>query len=391
MVQVKEGFQIVPSISIGERYDTNVFFIPKTAGLDRSDFVTTAAPQVRGLYAGSLVNANIMVGAIGEYYAKNTGFNYVGVNTGLALDASKLVSQWREGARLTVTDTYTYTPQPPSFVTGDVDGEGTNPFVRGFQVGRVNFQSNNLGITTSVPISQTLNANGTYSNGFVRFGKSEVQQVGNLLDTNYQSYSAGLALNLTRQDIIKMNFTGSEFSSPAQGDFTTRGGTVGWSHQFNPTMTVNSAAGLQLLEGESNGRQLTPTLAPQGNLTLLLADRTTTLTLAYALAVTPTYQFESQALLTHTASLTLTQMTEIPGLVGLLNLNYGVGDQYGSKSASSVSYSSYGGTAGFLYKITPQTFLSLNYSYSRYDNQFGGQDFSFDRSVVQMTLSQAFY
>ena len=78
--QIKEGFRIIPTIMVGERYDSNVFFRPPTPGLDREDYVTTASPQIRGLYAGSLISVNAVGGATGEYYAKNTGLNYIGDN-----------------------------------------------------------------------------------------------------------------------------------------------------------------------------------------------------------------------------------------------------------------------------------------------------------------------
>ncbi len=53
MVQVREGFQVIPSLSVGQRYDSNVFFVPKRQGLYRKDMVSTAVPQVRGYYVGN--------------------------------------------------------------------------------------------------------------------------------------------------------------------------------------------------------------------------------------------------------------------------------------------------------------------------------------------------
>jgi hypothetical protein len=58
MVQMREGFQVIPSISIGQRYDSNVFFVSKRPGLDREDFVSTAVPQVRGYYVGESFTVN---------------------------------------------------------------------------------------------------------------------------------------------------------------------------------------------------------------------------------------------------------------------------------------------------------------------------------------------
>ncbi len=118
MVQVREGFQVIPSLSVGQRYDSNVYFVPKRPGLDREDFVSTAVPQVRGYYVGNWFDLNASAAAIGEYYAKNPTLNYVGANTGLVLNLSKLLDRWWQGATLTASDTYVYSPQAPTFLIG---------------------------------------------------------------------------------------------------------------------------------------------------------------------------------------------------------------------------------------------------------------------------------
>ncbi|MDN5942225.1 MAG: hypothetical protein L0H94_10115, partial [Nitrospira sp.] len=101
--QIMEGFRIIPTIMVGERYDSNVFFRP-TPGLNGEDFVTTTSPQVRGLYDGSLISVNAVGGATGEYYAKNTGLNYIGANASASLNMSKFLAQWWRGSTWQVTE-----------------------------------------------------------------------------------------------------------------------------------------------------------------------------------------------------------------------------------------------------------------------------------------------
>lgn len=394
MLQIQEGFRIIPSIMVGERYDSNVFYAPKTPGLNREDFVTTTVPQVRGLYVGSLVSVNAMASAVGEYYAKNTALSYVGTNTGAIVDVSKLASQLREGTRLTVFDTYSYTPQPPAFLAGDLSGEGTNPYLRGFQAGRANMQSNVFGANLSVPLTQVVSVIGGYTNGFMKFGSSELQQPGSLIDTSFVTYTAGLSMKASLRDTVSLNLINSEYDAGAQGVFTTRGGTVGWNHLFTPNVSMFSTAGVQQVESKFSGAPSSTSIAPLGSLALLWKDDATTMTVAYNVGVTPSYQFQSQALLTHVASVSLTQQTAIPDLLGIASVNYGRGDELGSASAStasSLSYVAWGGTGGLMYRFTPKTFLGLTYSYSNNDQSFGGQSFRIDRQVVQMSLSQAFY
>lgn len=389
-LQITEGFRVVPTVMIGERYDSNVFFRPRTPGLDREDFVTTTSPQIRGLYAGSLISVNAVGGATGEYYAKNTGLNYIGANASAVLDMSKFLSQWWRGSMWQVTESYINSAQPQSFLTGDVSGASVNPFVRGYQVGRTNYQNNIVSTNLSVPLNQTVALIGGYSNGFIKYGSSSVQQ-GTLLDSNSQSYTAGIAMKNTSLDTFSLNFIGSEFDYGSRGSFVSRGGTVGWDHEFNRILRISSSAGVRYIQTQFQGVPSRTSIAPTGSFNVTWKDNTTTLDLAYFLGLTPSFQFEAQPLLTHTISFALTQITPITDLVSVLSANYSRGDELGSSTSAPISYASYGATAGVTYKFTPQTFLGLNYNYRNFDNKFGGNSTVFDRSVVQLTLTQAFY
>jgi hypothetical protein len=393
MVQIREGFQVIPSISVGQRYDSNVFFVSKRQGLDRDDMVSTAVPQVRGYYVGHWFDVNVSAAAIGEYYAKHPNLNYVGANTGVMLSLSKLLDRWWQGATLTASDTYVYSPQAPAFLIGNLSGTGSTPFAAGFQVGRANVSRNVVNTDLSLPLTQTVSLIGSYSTGFIRYGTSDVQQAGILINSQYQTYTAGLSLKASPQDLLSATAVNNEFdfTSQAAGSFTTRGGIVGWEHMLTPFLTLKSQAGAALLQRELGEVSTASILAPLGQLALLWKDRTTALTLDYNLGVTPSFQFQAQALQTHVFSVTLTQQLPIPELLAVANVNYGRGDQFGASSGAGLSYASVMGTGGVVYKFSPETFLGLHYSYSNFENQFNNRTFAFDRHVVQLSLTQAFY
>jgi hypothetical protein len=405
VVQRRDGFQVIPSIAVAERYDSNVFSQAKVPGLDRSDYVTTAVPQIRGLYGSSAMTVNATVGANAEYYAKNTNFNYVGTNAALSLDLSPMLERLWNGMTFTVSDRFIYTPQPPSFLVGNQEGDTSNPFLRGQQVGRVNVTSNTVGATLSAPLTQTLSLTGGYSYGFLRFGTSEVQQPGALLNSTYQTFNIGMSLQLSLQDSVNLNYFDSVYRyEQAVGSFSSRGGRIGWTHLFSPNVTLTSSAGATVLQGQFSGSgaqgsqgqssglsNVSTTVAPQGTMALIWKDRTTSLSMAYGLAISPSYQFSAQPLLTNTVTFSVTQVTPIQQLVGVASINYGRGDEVGSNSVNAVSYTSYAATGGILYKFTPQTFLNLTYAYANYDRQFGATNDSFDRHVVSISLAQAFY
>jgi hypothetical protein len=403
-LQITDGFRLIPSIAVGERYDSNVLFAAKNSGFVREDYVTTAIPQLRGLYAGDLFTVNAMAAAVGEYYVKDPGLSYVGTNVGGILDMSKLASRLRERTQFSVFDTFSYTPQPPAFLTGDTSGEANNTFLRGYQVGRTNTQTNIVGTNLAVPLNQSVNLIGSYTNGYRKFGTSDVQQPGSLINTTFQTYTAGLSMIMSSQDIVSLTFVGSEYDSGAQGTFATYGGTVGWARQFTPNVGMNSAAGAQVVNTSglttstsggttsTNGATSSTSIAPLGRFSLFWKDRTTTLTGNYSVGVTPSAQFQTQAVLSNVVSVTLTQQTAIPELLGIASLNYGRGDATGSSAtSSSLSYTAWGGTGGLVYRFTPKTFLGLTYSYQNSDQSFGAQSFVINRQVVQFSLTQAFY
>ncbi len=389
-LQITEGVRIIPTVMVGERYDSNVFFRPPTRGLDREDFVTTTSPQIRGLYEGNLISVNAVGGATGEYYAKNTGLNYIGANAGASLDMSKLLAQWWRGSEWRVTESYLNSAQPQSFLTGDVSGASENPFARGYQVGRANYQTNNVSTSLSVPLNQTLALIGSYSNGFIKYGSSSVQQ-GMLLDSNFQSYTAGIAIKNTALDKFNLSFIGSESDYGSRGSFVSRGGSVGWVHEFSQILSSSSSVGVQYIETQFESVPRRTSIAPTGSFNVTWKDNATTLGLTYFIGLTPSFQFQAQPLLTHTVSLALTQVTPVTDLVGVLGVNYARGDEVGSSSSEPISYTSYGTTAGLTYKLTSQTFLGFNFNYRNFDNKFGGNSVVFDRSLVQLTLTQAFY
>lgn len=394
-IQTMSGLRVIPSIQVSERYDSNVFFAPKSQlqGLTPSDVITTVMPQVRGLYVDhkKLVKVNATVGAVGSYFANNTGLSYVGANAGVGLDISDLLSQWRPGARWTVSDTYFYTPQPPAFLTGGESGEAASPLVAGFQATRTKTSSNSFNTMFQFPLNTTVNLSGSYTNSFIHYGTSQVPQAPTLISQNVHAYTAGLLLQVSLHDAVRVDFTGSEFDQGSQGAFSTRGGALSWAHRFSPTVSFNAAGGVRELSGQSNGVRFASTIAPFGSLAILWKDPTTSIALAYQSGITPSFVFRSAAMLSHSVSFSMTQNTPIRDVVGLLGANYGVADEYGSNSGGALSWTTVGGTGGVLYRATQKMFLTLVYSYQNVDNVFGGTHFAYDKHAVQLNLTQAFY
>jgi len=395
-IQAGGGLRVIPSIQVSERYDSNVFFAPKRLlqGLTLGDLVTTITPQVRGLYADSqgLVRVNATVGAVGSYYVNNTALSYVGANAGLALDMSNLLSKWRLGSRWTVSNVYFNTPQPPAFLLGDQSGLQANPLAAGFQAFRTNTSSNSVNTVFQLPIYRQTHFVGAYTNSFIHYGTSRVPLASPLIGQKVQLYTAGLLVETSIQDTVRVDFLGNDFDLGERGAFSARGGTIEWTHRVSPALRFGAAAGAQVLSGELNGIQLSSLIAPFGRFDIQLFTPTTSMSLTYRASIIPSFQFQGAAMLAHAVTFGLTQETPIPDVVGLFQANGGIANQYdGGNSGSGLSWTTVGGSAGLLYRAAQQTFLTLIYTYQNVDNVFGSTHFAYDRHGVELSLAQSFY
>ena len=63
---------IIPSVTLSERYDSNVFFSP--AG-NSEDYVSTVSPQLRVVHKRQLVEGTVGGGVTAEAYVKNPRLN----------------------------------------------------------------------------------------------------------------------------------------------------------------------------------------------------------------------------------------------------------------------------------------------------------------------------
>ncbi len=111
--------RVVPSISVREVYDSNVFFAPSDQlppGLNRDDFITTLVPQINLGQTSSLMSANLSVGAIIQKFARNTDLDNVGFNAAAGIDLSRAANRYLPRMKaLRVFGTYMYSPSTSAF------------------------------------------------------------------------------------------------------------------------------------------------------------------------------------------------------------------------------------------------------------------------------------
>ncbi|HMU30759.1 MAG TPA: hypothetical protein PKD43_11725, partial [Nitrospira sp.] len=104
----------MPSISVLEQYDSNVFFTPKSQlapGTKADDLITTITPQLNFMQSNSLVNTNLSLGAMVQKFANNSALDNVGFNASGGLDFSQSVNRILPRMKsLRVMGTYRYSP-----------------------------------------------------------------------------------------------------------------------------------------------------------------------------------------------------------------------------------------------------------------------------------------
>ena len=70
---------IVPSLTVSETYDSNVFYAPKSLlppGSKPEDFYTQVTPQLTMAHMGSLIRGNLSVGGLITRYIHNPDLDY---------------------------------------------------------------------------------------------------------------------------------------------------------------------------------------------------------------------------------------------------------------------------------------------------------------------------
>ena len=84
---------IIPTLTVSEAYDSNVFNTPKSSlppGSKPEDYITTVTPMINVAHTGSLIRGNLSVGALITRYLENTDLDYTGYNAAGRLDLSQL-------------------------------------------------------------------------------------------------------------------------------------------------------------------------------------------------------------------------------------------------------------------------------------------------------------
>ena len=430
---------IIPALSVSEKYDSNIFFTPKSLlGPDRKpeDFITTVAPQIIMAHTNSLLGSSLSVGGLVTKYLHNPSLDFTGYNAAGQLDFTRAANQVSQ--RITsfiVRGTYQFTPASSGFgATGSGLGTGTgSTFGQGLNSGlvtnRVSTQRYALGVAGGYQLTRTTILIGTYDYTKIAFGSQSGGINNPLFDTTGHQGSTTISTQISARDTVGTTATLSHFiqeqssGSSGQGSFTTISETVNWSRLWTQELTTSLAGGGiftppigSTVPGQSVKAQVAPTararvayssfseglraagasgpfdslpsLAGSLNPGGVMAPGAYTAALDYTYSLFPGYVFGAGPTNTH-----LVGATVIGGITRNLTAQAGINFSHGSSSNPVRTFDSAGVTGRLGYIMGP-VLVGLTADWLYFSNSTGQSvtqsQYEFSKKTIMLSLSYAF-
>lgn len=371
---------VIPSLRLSERYDSNVFFVP---GGPFEDYVSRASPQLRVIHKRQLVEGTVGGGFTAEAYARNPGLNYVAANGLVDLNLSGAMSELVRGLGLHISDAFSYSPHAPSFAAPTDNGELPDSFLRGVQARRANSRTNAGKVEGSYAPSPVLSFNSTYRDQRIKFGSAVSAPTavvqGALIDTTFQTVESGPAVKISPLDTVTLSHRYQKatfgFGGSSRG-FSTQGAIAGWTRSITPTLTTGVTGGVVVFS-TSNDLQYV------GSADLWWGQQNTDVILSYSRGIAPSFFIAATALLSQVVTGSVThRVTE--SLAVSLNGNYAVNQSV--PDSSLIKFESYSVTPSVNYTISRDMTATLSYTRSEYQRTSSSQESTFDRNIVLLRL-----
>jgi len=371
---------IIPSVALSERYDSNVFFVP---GGTLDDYVTTVSPQLRVVHKRPLVAGTIGGGLTAETYVKNPGLNYVAANGVISLNLDGAMNELVRGLGLQISDKFRYTPQLPAFAAPTDGGQIPESSLIGIQARRANSSANAGTVAASYAISPLLSFISTYIDHRIQFGNPTSAPTGgiqgSLIDTTVQTVQSGPGFKVSPRDTLSLYHQYQKATFDLQGSksgFSTQGAIAGWTSLVTPTVTTSMTGGVVVFSGTND-------LHYVGSAALLWKGQDTDLTLSYRRAIAPSFFIAGVPLLSQVVAATAThRVTESFSV--LLNGNYAINQSI--PDSSLLKFESYSVTPTMQYQVNRVMTATLSYTHSVFDRTSLSQESNFDRNLVMLRI-----
>jgi hypothetical protein len=351
--------------------------------------VTSVTPQLRIDHSGRLLSGSLTGTLTGEAYVKNPGLNYIAPSGALTMNLDNLIGQLDRRAKLTVSDSFMFTPKPLAFIGPSAGSDVPDSFVRGIQAQRANSRTNMAMATGSYVLTPWISLQGSYTYSIMRFGtafnapsSAQATSTASFFNTSYQNYSVGPEFQVTPLDSLSTFYQGSRSHFSQGGSFNssfqTQGGTAGWKHTFTPTLTADASAGLTQIETGGN-----TALTYLANASLEWKHEHGVATIRYSRSIFPSFFIVAVPLLSNVVTASGTYL--ITGQLSATgSANYARNES--TSGQTQLSFDSYSATAMLNYSITRTITAIASFTHSEFMQSFAGRDLTFNRNVVSLSL-----
>ncbi|BFU93221.1 MAG: hypothetical protein NTAFB01_44080 [Nitrospira sp.] len=373
--------QIIPSLSVAERYDSNIFFVP---GKNLEDYVTTVSPQLKLSHRSQWVEGVVSGGAIGAVYAKNSALNYVGGNGTVDLNLDGAMNRLVQGLGLRIVDSIYYAPQLQAYAAPSSAAQANETFVRGLQGPRANSFRNTATVQGFYSLSPWLSVTSTYTDQRLRFGKpitdSSGSAQGRLIDTDFQTVASGPVINLTPSDtlsLVHLYQQGTFGTGGTQGSFSIQGASGKWSRLMTSALHATVEGGFVVISPSSSVQAV-------GAASLKWQGQYTTFTVSYSRSIMPSFLVVSSPLLSQVVTGTVQRKITDPLSLSVMG-SYAINESVASSRLLRVE--SYAISSSINYAISKTFAATLSYTHSQFEQIVASGTIPFDRNIVQLSLT----
>ena len=387
------SFEVIPSLCVAERYDSNVFFRPATPGLQRHDFVTTVNPRIQVNHSGEYASGVLNLGGFSETYAKNTNLNYLGTNDSLFLNLDNSIKRLFPHASLRIMDTFSYTELPPGLVNPIAGTRPSDPniivdpnipnsdivFAQGLQFQRSKNLINTGTLSTSYATTNLTSLNASYSYAIIRFNGSPSTQGLSLFDATTQTGTVGGTARVSDLDTLHVTYSQGQTESTrgaTSSFFKVDSATLGWSRLLTPNLSAQVGGGGTLISSTGYTTYI-------ANASLVMNFSNNSATLSYARTVVPSFVGAGEPLIADRFSLSavqkLSRQWQVTESGSYVHTTHAGG-------LNALTYDSIIATGDIQYWLNNIWGTSLSYSYMKFMSESGSVNTGFDRHVMMFSV-----
>jgi len=380
---------IIPSIRVAERYDTNIYFAPPEniqPGTRLNDIVSTVGPGAQILHKSREVEASLTGRADVNIYAFTRDLNNISVRVRGEANLDNWVNQYVRGAQLRLTESLRYSPESPDFLEGKEGSpvQGDNAFDTGVQ----GFRSDTLRNTTSIDgahsVTRDLALRGSYS--FFTYRRSNVAEAtsgSNFFNVDVHNWAVGPQYKLTPTDGISLLYsaafiTQTRLEGGASSKIENHTHTLGAGYDKTmPNWRFRMGGGATLVQPADE-------VVPTGFVHLTTnPERVLTLDLDFSRLVKgSTFQTAGVLISNIGRAGVIYRLSERLALLG--NVFYAFNE---SIPKGAAEYNNLGLTATLTYKLTRTIGVEVRYNYYDYKTETPTLDYTVYRNQTWLVLT----